>query len=229
MSLRLLCCLVRVKLVSTQHTCACSFWARLPVCSHPLTLYRLTSATSQEPHATTRTLLCPIATPLWHNKQATTMDPRKARPPNPTIDQNAFKGKKPNKVISVPVGFRRPTYAREREQIVSDVKASTGCAVIPHWNYKRDQDQSIIYQFDIFGTGTALEKAVRHINQWISKAQNKTKDSSAWAKTPAFDSNKWYYEQVDDMKQRHKQSFKEAPSEDSSLEMVGISGSPKNS
>ncbi|EUC41931.1 hypothetical protein COCMIDRAFT_104846 [Bipolaris oryzae ATCC 44560] len=142
------------------------------------------------------------------------MDPRNARPPNPTTDQNAFKGKKPNKVIYVPPEFRRPTYAREREQIVSDVKVSTGCAVIPHWNKKWEQDHSIIYQFDIFGTGTALEKAVRHINQWISKAQNKTKDSSAWAKTPAFDPNKWYYEQVDDIKQRHKQRFKEAPSED---------------
>ncbi|EMD91375.1 hypothetical protein COCC4DRAFT_57592 [Bipolaris maydis ATCC 48331] len=148
------------------------------------------------------------------------MDPRKARPPNPTVDHNAFKGKKPNKVISVPVGFRRSTYAREREQIVSDVKVSTGCAVIPHWSYRRDQNESIIYQFDIFGTGTALEKAVRHINQWISKAQTKTKDSSAWAKTPAFDPNKWYYEQVDDLKQRHKQSFKEAPSEDDTLETV---------
>ncbi|XP_014555428.1 hypothetical protein COCVIDRAFT_38785 [Bipolaris victoriae FI3] len=150
------------------------------------------------------------------------MDSQKARPPNPTIDQNAFKGKKPNKVISVPAGFRRPTYARERERIVSDVKVSTGCAVIPHWSYKQNQDQSIIYQFDIFGTGTALEKAVRHINQWISKAQNKTKDSSAWAKTPAFDPNKWYYEQVDDMKQRHKQIFKEAPSEDINLETVVV-------
>ncbi|CAN9459735.1 hypothetical protein CUC08_Gglean010604 [Alternaria sp. MG1] len=109
---------------------------------------------------------------------------------------------KPNKTILVPQEFRRPTHARECDNIVNEVKVRTGCAVIPQW------DDGRIYQFGIAGGGAGLEKAVRYINQWISNAHVKSKDSSAWAKMPAFDPNKWYYEQIEEMERQRKEAFR---------------------
>ena len=139
------------------------------------------------------------------------MNSRSIAPLNPALDRNAFMGKKPNRVVPVPPEFRRPTRISERDSISNNVKTKTGCIVIPHWNYQKGQDEGIIYQFDFFGTGAGLESAVRHIQQWISRACGKSKESSAWAKTPAFNANKWYYEQVEEMEHERKQAFKGPP------------------
>ncbi|KAL1791959.1 hypothetical protein ACET3X_009710 [Alternaria dauci] len=109
---------------------------------------------------------------------------------------------KPNRTIPVPQEFRRPTHARECENIVNEVKIRTGCVVIPQW------DSGRICQFGIAGGGAGLEKAVRYINQWISNAHVKSKDSSAWAKMPAFDPDKWYYEQIEEMERQRKEVFR---------------------
>lgn len=119
-----------------------------------------------------------------------------------TIDQNALKGRKPNKIIPVPPEFRRPSRARERDLIKNEIKVNTDCDVLPQW------DKGIIYQFDIFGGGIGLEKAIRYINRWISNTHTKSKDSSAWGKTPAFDANTWYYEQIDSLELERKKIFK---------------------
>ncbi|EOA81902.1 uncharacterized protein SETTUDRAFT_96874 [Exserohilum turcica Et28A] len=118
------------------------------------------------------------------------------------IDQNALRGMKPNRIIPVPPEFRRSCRASERDLIINDIHVNTGCRVLAQW------DQSIIYQFEIFGTGAGLEKAIRYINQWISNAHTKSKESTAWAKTPAFDANAWYYEQVEGLELQRKQVFK---------------------
>jgi hypothetical protein len=153
------------------------------------------------------------------------MGSRSTIPPISAIDQNVLKGKKPNKIVSVPLEFRRPSYSRERNLIVNDVKTSTGCDVVLHWNYQRDHDQGIIYQFDIFGTGAGLERAIRHVNQWILKAHSKSKDSAAWAKMPAFDPDKWYSEQIGEMEYQRKKGFKESPSGNQNLYKVSTSKS----
>ena len=102
--------------------------------------------------------------------------------------------------------------------IVNELKIKTGCAVIPQW------DQGRIYQFGIVGTGAGLERAVWYINQWISKAHIKSMDSAAWAKTPAFDTNKWYYEEVEVLELERKQVFREsAPEGETSLIKVSHS------
>jgi hypothetical protein len=119
-----------------------------------------------------------------------------------TQDTGPLPRPKPNKIIPVPQEFRRLTQARERDIIVDDIKTNTGCVVIPQWEAGR------IYQFGIAGGGTGLEKAVRYINQWIANAHVKSKDSSAWAKMPAFDQNKWYYEQVEEWERQRKDVFK---------------------
>ena len=130
------------------------------------------------------------------------MDAWSAAPPVSATDPNALKNKKPTKVIPVPPEFRRLCHAVERNTLVNDIKTSTGCTVIPQW------DQGRVYQFGIIGTGAGLEKAVRRLNEWIASAHVKSKDASAWAKMPAFDPNKWYYEKVEEMEQQHKQIFK---------------------
>ncbi|CAO2650383.1 Nn.00g016750.m01.CDS01 [Neocucurbitaria sp. VM-36] len=123
----------------------------------------------------------------------------------PVIDRNAVIGKKPNKIIPVPQEYRRVTGARERDTLVNDLKIETDCTIVPLW------DQGMIYRFDIYGSGTGVEKAIRHLNQWISNAHFKSKDSSAWPKIPAFEFNEWYYDQVAEMEDDRTQMFKGPP------------------
>ena len=127
---------------------------------------------------------------------------RKGQSSTTSGDKHAIIGKKPNKVIAVPHEFRRHMWTRERDALVHDIKISTGCDICIHL------DQSVISQFELFGSGASLEKAVRHINQWITKAPTKSKDSAAWAKMPAFDPDTWYYNQVEAMEAERKQQFK---------------------
>ncbi|KAI4686537.1 uncharacterized protein J4E84_005818 [Alternaria hordeiaustralica] len=109
---------------------------------------------------------------------------------------------KPKRFIPVPPEYRRLTHTTERELIVNEIKINTGCDVIPKW------DAGYITQFAIAGQGAGLEKAVRYINHWISNAHIKSKDSSSWAKTPAFDHNKWYYDSIEERERQRKDGFK---------------------
>ena len=127
------------------------------------------------------------------------------------MDQNALKGKRPSRVLPVPPEFRRPSRVRERDTLVNDVNLKTGCTILPHWEYQRGQDGGIISHFDIFGAGAGLERATQYIQKWIANAPGRSKESSAWAKMPAFDANKWYYEQLEALENERKQIFKGAP------------------
>ncbi|KAF1840783.1 uncharacterized protein K460DRAFT_321268, partial [Cucurbitaria berberidis CBS 394.84] len=117
------------------------------------------------------------------------------------VDKHVFIGK-PKKIVPVPPEFRRITHAAERDMLVNDVKIKTDCLVTPHWN------QGKIFQFDIYGSGAGLENAIAHLNHWISNAHVKSKDSSAWGKTPAFNPNQWYYDRVAELEGDRKQVFK---------------------
>lgn len=117
-------------------------------------------------------------------------------------DKDVFSRKKPSKIISVPPELRRHTFARERDILVNEIKCSTGCSVNLHY------EQGKISQLDIIGPGTNVDKAARQINQWVSKKHSKAKESSVWAKTRAFDPNKWYYEEVEEKERMRKQVFR---------------------
>ncbi|RMZ69122.1 dna polymerase v family and armadillo-type fold domain-containing [Pyrenophora seminiperda CCB06] len=119
-------------------------------------------------------------------------------------DHNVTKLKKPNKVIPVPLEFQRRTQIGEGDILVNEVKTDTGCELIPLW----DKGKTRIYEFGIVGAGSGLEKAVRYINEWIFKARSKSTEASAWAKTPAFDPNKWYQNEIEEMERHRKQKFK---------------------
>jgi hypothetical protein len=123
-------------------------------------------------------------------------------PQSSVIDLNALQGKKPNRVVSVPLEYRRQTLVRERDTLINDLRVETDCIVIPNGN------QTVIRSFYIFGSGSNVEKAVRHLNQWISKAHVKSIASSAWAKMPAYNSDKWYYNEVERLELERKQRFK---------------------
>ncbi|KAI4686318.1 hypothetical protein J4E81_008670 [Alternaria sp. BMP 2799] len=120
---------------------------------------------------------------------------------------------KPKRFIPVPPEYRRLTHTTEREHIVNEIKINTGCDVIPKW------DAGYITQFAIAGQGAGVEKAVRYINHWISNAHIKSKDSSSWAKTPAFDHNKWYYDSIEERERQRKDEFKGKAPEVSKGEM----------
>lgn len=111
------------------------------------------------------------------------------------------RGRKLKKAISVPPEFQRVTYSSERELLVKDLLLKTGCVVVPHW------EQGKIYRFDIYGSDNGVERAVGDINRWISQAHAKSKDSTAWAKLPAFNADEWYYDRVTQMEGDRKQIF----------------------
>lgn len=117
-------------------------------------------------------------------------------------------GRKANKIVPIPPEFRRHTHSTERDLLVNDIFTKTNCTVVPVW------DKGTIIRFDIHGSGAAGEQAVRLINEWMKKAHVISKDSSAWAKTPAFDVNGWYYDQIKEMEGDRKQKYKEPPPED---------------
>lgn len=81
----------------------------------------------------------------------------------------------------------------------------TGCQVDPKWT--RSGVHSILSDFLLFGKGTQVTAATRLVNKWIETANQKTAASSAWAKTPAFNFNKWYYAQITEMEADRKLEF----------------------
>jgi hypothetical protein len=120
----------------------------------------------------------------------------------PRVDPSSFAGKKPNRSIPVPSEYQRQTLARERDILVDHVLVEVNCYVVPHW------DQGKIRSFDIYGAGSNLDKAVAHINRWISNAHTKSMGSAAWAKMPAYDPNKWHYDRVEEKENESKHRFK---------------------
>lgn len=119
----------------------------------------------------------------------------------PGVDLEEYKHKKVNRIIPVHQELRRDVYQRECDQLLQEVKVDTGCIVVAYW------DQYKIIKFDIFG-GPGVEKAVGMLNKWIERAHKKTKDSAAWAKLSAYDENKWYNGEVEQMEQVRKNIYK---------------------
>ncbi|KAF2739947.1 hypothetical protein EJ04DRAFT_604586 [Polyplosphaeria fusca] len=113
--------------------------------------------------------------------------------------------RKPNRSILVPPEIRPDVVKLTLQDLTRKLKTETGCDVVPHFG-----GHSKLTSFDIFGAGTGPERAVKSLNEWIATASTKSAASSAWAKMPAFDPNKWYYNEIDIMEQNRKQVFKGA-------------------
>jgi hypothetical protein len=126
-----------------------------------------------------------------------------AGPPAANNRQDASRGK-PNRVIEVPPESQRRVFVNEREQLIQKVKLSTGCDVVPRWS----KDGGAIYRFEVFGSGSGLDKATRQLNDWVSQAHARSEKSSAWAKLNNHDANKWYYDEVDRLDDEWRQQFK---------------------
>lgn len=131
-----------------------------------------------------------------------------APPPGPVIDPENYIGKKPNKVIPVPYEYRRQTLTREGDILINDLKHEANCHVILRWDKPPAFKDRIIISFEVYGTGADVERGISQINRWISRAHIKSKDSSAWAKIPAYDPDDWYYDRIDNMEVERKLLFK---------------------
>ncbi|KAH7414266.1 hypothetical protein DE146DRAFT_29117 [Phaeosphaeria sp. MPI-PUGE-AT-0046c] len=128
--------------------------------------------------------------------------PFDAPPLGPGIDPTKYIGKKPNKVIPVPNEYRRQTLAREGQILVNELRIGANCHVELDWDYNK------IIKFEVYGTGADVERGVSQINRWISRAHTKSKDSSAWAKIPAYDFDDWYYDRIENIQDERKLLFK---------------------
>jgi hypothetical protein len=130
---------------------------------------------------------------------------------NPRRPPGNFGSRKPAEEIDVPREYRRTTYQREADRLTHTWKVEYGCDVALWWEQWR------ITKFAVYGTGAGLEKTIGEIHKWILKAKDKAKESSAWAKMPAYDVNEWWFEQVRSKEAARKEVFKGPVPEDDDL------------
>ncbi|KAF2637096.1 hypothetical protein P280DRAFT_458889 [Massarina eburnea CBS 473.64] len=135
--------------------------------------------------------------------------------------RTAQSGRKPSQVIIVPPEYRRDTTSAERERLIYTLK-QYGVELVPNWDVGSANGQGPITRFLMFGTGSGLEKATVEINKWILSAKTKSKESTAWAKTPAYDVNKWWYEQVWEKEAARKEMFKGLPEDENDENLFSL-------
>jgi hypothetical protein len=129
-----------------------------------------------------------------------------AGPPAAGKRQDLSRGM-PNRVVEVPPESQRRVFHNERDRLVQDVKNSTGCDVVPRWS-KDHGSGSAIYRFEVFGSGPAVDRATRLLNDWVANSNTRSEKSSAWAKLNGYDPDRWYYDEVERLDDMWKQQFK---------------------
>lgn len=92
--------------------------------------------------------------------------------------------------IPVHAEHRRATHQAEGRTLVNSIYGDTGCIVVAHW------DQQSIKCFDVFA-GPGSVNAIAAINKWVARGDEKSRESSAWAKMPAFNQEQWLQEQLE--------------------------------
>jgi hypothetical protein len=110
--------------------------------------------------------------------------------------------KRPNKTIAIPPGFLPHIHYDTVQNFCTFWKEETGCEVMQR------RERGRLIRFDFFGTGPKVEAAMRVVTKWIESAKTKSATSTSWAKTEAFDANKWYYDEINNMETERKQQFK---------------------
>lgn len=131
---------------------------------------------------------------------STTMEtyPRKSWPLG--LQESEIRHKKVACKIPVQPEYRRTTHLREGVTLVNSVYKDTGCIVVAHWQ------QQFIVGFDVL-TGPNSSNAVASINQWIAQGNEKSKESSAWAKMHAFKFDNWYQQQLQQQDNELRERF----------------------
>lgn len=116
------------------------------------------------------------------------------------VDESTLRQKKVYCTIPVNAEYKRETHRREGTILVDSVYNDTGCIVVAHW------EQSTVKRFDVYA-GAGSQSAVATINRWIARGEQKSKDSSAWAKTPAFNHAQWYQEELERREEERMEGF----------------------
>ncbi|ORY13515.1 hypothetical protein BCR34DRAFT_480841 [Clohesyomyces aquaticus] len=119
--------------------------------------------------------------------------------------------RKPNRVATVPVEYRRDMSKTDATLVGKRLSEQARCEIVPIISDRH------IASFHVFGPAPLLDDAMSCVNDWIENARAKTKASASWAKMPAFDNNKWYYDHVKEMEIKRKQQFKGEPPEGAEL------------
>ena len=116
------------------------------------------------------------------------------------VPESDIRHKKVAYKIPVQPEYRRPTHRREGDNLVNSVYNETGCIVVAHWQ------RQFIVGFDVL-TALNSSNAVASINQWIARGDEKSKESSAWAKMPAFKFNDWYQQRLQQQDNEFRERF----------------------
>jgi hypothetical protein len=114
--------------------------------------------------------------------------------------ESDIKQKKVACKIPVQPEYRRPTHRREGDTLVNSVYKDTGCIVVAHWQ------QQYIAGFEVLASPNS-SNAVAAINHWIARGNEKSKESSAWAKMRAFNVDDWYQQQLQQQDNERRERF----------------------
>jgi hypothetical protein len=124
-------------------------------------------------------------------------------------------GRKPTRTIQVPEGTLPHI---PHNNIITTCNfwkgESNGCEVVAQWSHGpkyKDIVSRRLTGFNLYGTGSQADAAVRIINKWIESVRNKNPSTTRWAKNKAFDANKWYYDEINQMENERRQKFKGPP------------------
>lgn len=115
--------------------------------------------------------------------------------------------KKP-KPFDIPSGYHPAINFYDAKRQCESWKSETGCDIMPYFTNGK------LVRFDIFAaSANQFDETTRIIKKWIIKVKDKSRGSALWAKLPAHDANKWYYEQVATLEDERKKGFMGDPRE----------------
>ncbi|KAF2272100.1 uncharacterized protein EI97DRAFT_485524 [Westerdykella ornata] len=127
----------------------------------------------------------------------------------PTEDKYA--GRKPTRIIYLPPEHRPDITPHSVRQYCDQWTKETGCGVVPVFRYRK------LERFELFGSGSQVDAATRSVNKWVEYAKSKRGGTLGWHKLSAFDVNRGYYDEINDMEADRKQMFRSAVPEGMNL------------
>ncbi|PVI02040.1 hypothetical protein DM02DRAFT_590162 [Periconia macrospinosa] len=122
--------------------------------------------------------------------------------------EHKFIGRTPSREVRVPHDRQREATYAEIDRLCKKWKSEYNCDV-----RALGGSGGPITKFEIYGSGSGVDKTHKEIAEWILPLnEKKSKHSLAWAKIPAYNDWQWSWQQLREQESDQKQQFKgEAP------------------
>jgi hypothetical protein len=126
-------------------------------------------------------------------------------------------GRKPTRTIQIPdkmLPTITPHDVNRYTNLCKTEANATDVDIIPQWNRGPRFNEIIprkLVALNLYGPACQADAAVRRLNKWMENLRGRSDATARWAKQKAFDPNKWYYEEVNQLEKERKQKFKGPP------------------